>query len=102
MRHPTTGEIPKWFDAKQMSKLKMAQAVWWDKKHKKCIIGGQQGRKTTNFVRFPRDDNGKIDLVDGSYDDSKVSYLNVKYEKEVRLCLGCALVSDTERGEEGR
>jgi hypothetical protein len=28
--------------------------------------------------------------------------LNVKYEKEVRLCLGCALVSDTQRGEEGR
>jgi hypothetical protein len=76
VRHPTTGEIPKWFDAKQMSKLKMAQAVWWDKKHKKCIIGGQQGRKTTNFVRFPRDDNGKIDLVNGSYNESEVSFLN--------------------------
>jgi hypothetical protein len=40
--------------------------------------------------------------VNGEHDKSEVSYLNVKCEKEVRLCLRCALVSDTERGEEGR
>jgi hypothetical protein len=28
--------------------------------------------------------------------------LNVKYEKEARLCLRCALVSDTGKREEGR
>jgi hypothetical protein len=73
LRDPTTGEIPKWFDAKQMLKLTMAQVIWWDKTQKKCIIGGQQGGKATQFVRFPRDDNGKIDLVNGAYDESEVS-----------------------------
>jgi hypothetical protein len=54
LRDPTTEEIPKWFDAKQMLRLKMAQVVWWDKTHKKCTIGGQQGGKATHFVRFPK------------------------------------------------
>jgi hypothetical protein len=69
-----------------MPKLKMAQVVWWDEMHKKCFIGGRQGgSKATHFVRFPRDYNRKIDLVKGAYDTSEVSYLYVKYEKEVRL-----------------
>jgi hypothetical protein len=83
-----------------MTKLKMAQVIWWDEMHKKCIIGGQQGSKATHFVQFPRDENGKIDLVNGAYDKSEVSYLNVKDEKEVRLCLGCAMVEGAE-GTEG-
>ena len=41
---------------------------------------------------FKRDRSGKIDLVNGEYSSERKTILNVKYEKECRLGLGCAMV----------
>jgi hypothetical protein len=84
------GTLPAWFDPTQMNPLKPQQVAWWDETHRKCIIGGQRAG-ATHYVRFPRNPEGKLDFNAGKYDDSEVSWVNVKYEKEVRLCLGCGI-----------
>jgi hypothetical protein len=45
--------------------------------------------------------NGRLDLDEGTYDETEVTYLSVKYEKEVRLCLGCAITEDMDWKEKG-
>jgi hypothetical protein len=57
-----------------MDPLEQSQVVWWDETHKKCVIGGLQGGAATHFVRFPRDKNGRLDLDNGTYYDTEVSY----------------------------
>jgi hypothetical protein len=45
------------------------------------------------YVRFKRDSNsGKLDLEDDNYNDKEVVEVHVKFEKEIHLCLGCAIV----------
>jgi hypothetical protein len=41
-------------------------------------------------------------LEEGTYDETESTYLSVKYEKEVRLCLGCAVTKDTDWSKKGR
>jgi hypothetical protein len=42
-------------------------------------------------------------LEEGTYyDETEITYLSVKYEKEVRLCLGCAVTKDTDGSKKGR
>jgi len=84
---PVTGEIPDYFDANKMDMLELSQIGWWDETHQKCTIGGI-GAGSVN----PRDANGKIDLENGMYSLEERAELKVKYEAEVRLCLGCAAV----------
>jgi hypothetical protein len=84
------GTLPAWFDPDKMRPLKPQQVAWWDETHRKCIIGGQRAG-ATHYVRFPRTPEGKLDLEGGKYDESEVAWVNVKYEKEVRLCLGCRI-----------
>ncbi|CAJ1934687.1 unnamed protein product [Cylindrotheca closterium] len=70
--------------------LEISQIVFWDETHTKCVIGAGAGRDFV-FV-FPRDSNGNLNPDGGTYTDTKFKRLKVKYEKEVRLCLGCAAV----------
>jgi len=42
-------------------------------------------------IKFPRGKDGMVDLDGGEYSDKPASFLNVKYEKEVRLCVGSAI-----------
>jgi hypothetical protein len=100
LRDPATGLLPAWFDIEQLKKLHTSQVGWWDETHKKCQIGGMGN--ATHAVRFPRDANGRLDLEEGTYDETEITYLSVKYEKEVRLCLGCAVTKDTDGNEKGR
>jgi hypothetical protein len=90
IRQKNGGTLPAWFDPEKMKPLKPQQIAWWDETHRKCIIGGQRAG-ATHYVRFPRTPEGKLDLEAGKYDDSEVAWVNVKYEKEVRLCLGCGI-----------
>jgi hypothetical protein len=50
---------------------------------------------------FPRDEFGKLDLLNGTYDETKVETLQVKYKKEVRMCLGVAVVERIDGTLEG-
>ena len=57
--------------------------------HKKCHISNfSDGKKTQ--TQFPRDEQGMYD-PDGEYREEGLVYLNVKFPKEARLCLGVAL-----------
>ena len=50
-------------------------------------------------MMFPRNKDGRIDIDNGEYSKDLKTKLNVKYEKECRLGLGCAMV--TPRAEDG-
>ena len=72
--------------------LDIHQVVWWDETHRKCLIGGLS--RTKNYhIMFPRNSDGKIDTKNGEYSNKEISILNVKYEKESRMGLGCAMVT---------
>jgi predicted flap endonuclease-1-like 5' DNA nuclease len=79
--------IPDCFNKDKMSKLSMFQIVWWDESHQTCKLATDGNAKKTQ-VRFKRDKNGKLDPAGELKDPHKE--LRVKYEKEVRLGLGCA------------
>jgi hypothetical protein len=95
IRQKNGGTLPAWFDPDKREPLKPQQVAWWDKTHRKCIIGEQRAG-ATHYVRFPRTPEGKLDLEAGKYDDSEVAWVNVKYEKEVRLCLGCGIYEEAD------
>ena len=84
--------IERRFDRDALGHLDLHQIVWWDETHRKCLIGGLSASKDYH-ITFPRDRNGNIDVVRGEYSKKKVSRLNVKYEKEARMGLGCAMVA---------
>jgi hypothetical protein len=62
----------------------------------------RSGKCNAHTARFPRDATGRLDLEEGTYDETESTYLSVKYEKEVRLCLGCAVTKDTDWSKKGR
>jgi hypothetical protein len=82
-----TSSIPDCFNKNKMTKLSMYQIVWWDESHQVCKLA-TDGNGKKNQVRFHRDPTGKLD-PNGSLKDPHKE-LRVKYEKEVRLGLGCA------------
>lgn len=89
---PFPEEIPKPFSADFLrdKKVKIQQVVFWDETHKKVHIGKGSSRNQDE-IRFPRDNNGKLDLKNGTY-KKESEYLQVKYPEEVRLSLGVAQV----------
>jgi hypothetical protein len=67
--------------------------VWWDKTHKKSTIGGLGHTSANRHYAVPKEKFRKLDLLNGTYNETKiVDTLQVKYEKEVRMCLGVAVV----------
>ena len=83
----TSGTPPDCFNENKMSKLSMYQIVWWNESYQTCKLA-TDGNAKKNHVRFKRDANGKLDPA-GNLKDPHLE-LRVKYEKEVRLGLGCA------------
>ena len=83
------------FDPNVTGHLDLHQVVWWDETHRKCLIGGLSSSKDYH-IEFPRDEEGKVD-INGKYSEKKLSRLNVKYEKECRMGLGCAMVAPLDR-----
>eukprot|EP00978_Attheya_sp_CCMP212_P008683 scaffold20425_cov45-Attheya_sp.AAC.1 len=80
--------------------IEKTQIAWWDETHRKCTIGGIAAGSIDFEVRFPRDQNGKIDLSgNGKYNEKQKTIMKVKYEKEVRLSLGCGMVEINGTGE---
>jgi hypothetical protein len=93
---PEGDNLPAYFDIEKLGNLSINQIGFWDETHKKCIIGEAAG-KDFCFI-FPRDENGKIKIDGGVYTETTKSQMNVKYENEVRLALGCGVVE--KNGEE--
>ena len=86
---------PKCFNIAFLKKMSKFKTAFWDETHKKCTIGCAGSRigpgKPNVSVHFPRDVDGNIDIVNGTYTTDVNSILSVKYEKEVRFCLGVFL-----------
>jgi hypothetical protein len=74
----TETSIPDCFNEKKMTSLSMYQIVWWDESHQVCKLA-TDGNGKKSHIRFRRDTLKDLHKE-----------LRVKYEKEVRLGLGCA------------
>jgi hypothetical protein len=61
--------------------------IWWDATHRKFVAGPDDfntGNLGGYIIRFSRDNNGKLDLENRSYDESEASRLKkVKDDKEM-------------------
>jgi hypothetical protein len=93
--NPPTDDVPDYFNKEKLPVLDQFQTAYWDETHKKCDAGGTSS-KLTYHVKFPRDNNGKLDLSGAG------TYWKVKYESEVRLALGVAKVKLQNGEVEGR
>ena len=100
----SNGSLPDCYNlgVRDCTKLDVNGTAWWDECHKKCTIG-ELGVQAEHHIKFRRDKNNKLDLVNGKYDEAEVHHVNVKYEQEVRQSFGCATtVTTNENGEEKR
>ena len=94
MEEKSLTEVPAYFDKTKLKLIKKSDTTWFDETHIVVMAGSsKKGRilKTKNRKKingFPRDKNGKFDPVHGTYAEVKISHMNVKYDNEVRLCLG--------------
>ena len=80
------------------------QVSFWDEMHPSCRIGGRgPGPQSKTQMQFLRDINtGKLvdpteplAGINGNY-DSPDTWTRVKFNKEIRLCLGCCLGKDSD------
>ena len=46
-------------------------------------------------MKLPGDENGKLDISNGTYSREKVTLTKCKYTDKVRLCLGVSIVTPT-------
>ena len=93
------GDTPECFNKKKLSPIKIEATSWWDKTHKVCDIGGNGNQDF--FLWFPRDTNGIIDLNNGQYNkDLNMYKVKVKYNKEVRMSIVCAINHKKDDGGE--
>jgi hypothetical protein len=80
----------------------LAQIGFWDEVHKKFWISNVR-EGTSDYKEFPRNDDGKYN-PNGKYKPEGESggvVQTVKYEKEVRLCIGVAMKVNCVGEEEG-
>ena len=82
--------LPEHFKKANLPKINLDKICWWDEHHVECIIGGL-GNSKTQF-RFPTNEAGKLDPVNGKIRKPKKRKLNVKYNKQGRYCFGVASV----------
>ena len=54
--------IPDYWNPNKLKRLKKTAISYWDETHKDCTIGGIAAGTVAYQVRFPRDENGKLDL----------------------------------------
>jgi hypothetical protein len=66
-----SGVVQPWFDKSKLKAIEKTQVGWFDKTHTKWTIGGQKADKSKRYVvRFPRDQQGKLDLEGSAYDET--------------------------------
>ena len=86
------------------------QFVTCDEVYKKVIPGYDDVYVRTlykdHIMNLPREDNGKLDVSNGTYPREKVTLTKCNYTKKVRLSLGAAVVNPiidgVEQPQEGR
>ena len=104
------GELPKEFDPANLTYLFVDKFFTWDEVHRKVIPVSDDGHVRTHYkdhiMKFPRDNNGGLDVSNVMYSREKVTLTKCKYTDEVRLCLSVAVVNPiidgVEQPQEGR
>ena len=51
-------------------------------------------------MKFPRNDNGKLDVSNGAYSKEKVTLTKCKHTDKVPLCLGVSFITPIINGVE--
>ena len=95
LKDPSGNEIPDEFDPRRLTLLSRHQVVFWDETHPKISIstGNIKNFQDLNVeVKFPRDKEGNFCINSNKYTTSTEKIVKVKYQDEVRLCLGVASV----------
>ena len=85
--------LPPYFDPNQLEPLHRCQVAYWDETHRVCDLKSSTSKTARGLdyvYRFHRDETGALD-PNGSLVDDDPTTLVVKYEEEVRLCLGVFL-----------
>ena len=77
------GKLPKHFDPASLDNLFVDQFVTWDEVHRKVITisddGYVQNTYKNNIMKFPRKDNGKLEVSNGTYSREKLTLKKYKY-----------------------
>mgnify|MGYP003335063525 CR=1 FL=1 len=87
--------LPPFFDPAQLEPLHQCQVAYWDETHRVCDLkssASKTARGLDYVYRFHRDEDGALD-PNGKLVDDDPTTLKVKYEEEVRLCLGVFIFS---------
>ena len=85
---------PSWYDKEQLPSLTSSQLVFFDGVHIRQVSGPPVTSKVNEHnIRFPRDEEGNIDVKNGKYDtNNQPKKATFKYEQEGRFCLGVAKI----------
>ena len=80
------------YDKEQLPSLISTQLVLFDEAHIEQVSGLTVPSKVNKHkIRFPRDEEGKIDVITGKYDtNNKPKKATFNYEQEVRFCISVA------------
>ena len=62
-----------------------------------CVIVGMV-RALEFCIKFPCDEMGKIELENESYTANTKPTMNTKFDQDIWLCLGCAMVGKSVTG----
>ena len=89
MRHE-----PSWYDKEKILSMTSTQLVFFDEVHIQQVSGPPVANKLNEHnIRFPRDEEGNIDIKTGKYDmNNQPKKATFKYEQEGRFCLGVAKI----------
>ena len=85
---------PSWYDKEQLPYLTSTQIVFFDEFHIQQVSGPPVTSKVNEHnIRFPRDEEGNIDVKNGEYDtNNQPKNVTFEYEQERRFCLGAAKI----------
>ena len=98
------------FDPINLTSLFVNQFFTWDELYRKFLPGSDDGFVRTRYMyqimKFPRQNNGELDVSNKTYSREKVTLKNWRYTDEVRLCLGVSVMTPVidcvEQPQEGR
>ena len=85
---------PSWYKKEQLLSLTSTQLVFFDEVHIQQVSGLPMTRKLNKHnIRFPRDEEGNIDVRNGEYDtNNQPKKSTFEYEQEGGFCLGVATI----------
>ena len=89
--YPQPKHPPPQFDPDKLPPLPVNSVVWWDEVHEKCNIGALVTKTKAYRLAFRVNKQGQFDPK-GKYDRTPKTKLNVKFDGETRMGLGCAAV----------